>query len=178
MGEFVHSAILCTPYYPWKKSHSRHHSYHNHIKKDYSHFWFIREKKHKIFKYPMNRVFYAIRTIIPLFAWPIYLIGIPDGGHYILYGRLWKNESYREIACGYVSSIISLLSFFTIQYMLGDLFINFYIIPWFAYGWWLFTVTFLQHHYDDMKLYRDKWTFVSGAFETIDRDYGWLVNIL
>ena len=41
------------------------------------------------------------------------------------------------------------------------------------YGWWLFTVTFFQHHFDEMLLFRDgAWSYVRGAFETIDRTCG------
>ena len=40
IGEFCHSFILLTPYYPWKKSHYLHHCNHNHKDKDYSHKWY------------------------------------------------------------------------------------------------------------------------------------------
>jgi omega-3 fatty acid desaturase (delta-15 desaturase) len=45
--------------------------------------------------------------------------------------------------------------------------------PWLVMSFWLFMVTYLQHHSDDGKLYTDEsWTFQKGAFETVDRSYG------
>ena len=38
IGHITHGSIL-VPYYPWQLSHRRHHMYHNHIDKDYSHPW-------------------------------------------------------------------------------------------------------------------------------------------
>lgn len=38
VGHFTHGSIL-VPFYPWQLSHRRHHMYHNHIEKDYSHPW-------------------------------------------------------------------------------------------------------------------------------------------
>ena len=51
--------------------------------------------------------------------------------------------------------------------------------PWTVMGFWLFMVTYLQHHSDDGKVYTDDtFTFEKGAFETVDRDYGEGVNAL
>ena len=38
IGHITHGSIM-VPYYPWQLSHRRHHMYHNHIDKDYSHPW-------------------------------------------------------------------------------------------------------------------------------------------
>ena len=51
--------------------------------------------------------------------------------------------------------------------------------PWMVMGFWLFMVTYLQHHSEDGKLYTDDtFTFERGAFETVDRNYGKWVNRL
>ena len=43
---------------------------------------------------------------------------------------------------------------------------------------WLFTVTYLQHHSEDGKLYDDSsFDFARAAFETVDRDYGQIANL-
>jgi len=37
----------------------------------------------------------------------------------------------------------------------------------------LYTVTYLQHHSHDTKIYDDStWSYVTAAFETVDRTYG------
>ena len=153
--------------------------YHNHYKKDYSHFWCIIEEKQIVLKKTLRRIGYAGRYISMLFLWPIYLyLGIPDGGHLLLYGRLWENTEITEKIRGYMSSILSCCSFCVLLFTFKYKIITYYIIPWLFYGWWLFTVTFLQHHHTNIHLYDKKWTWVGGAFETIDRDYGSLINRL
>lgn len=55
----------------------------------------------------------------------------------------------------------------------------FYLGPWIMFGWWLMTVTYLQHHSPDTLVYGDEdWTFTNAAFETVDRTYGWGVDEL
>lgn len=47
------------------------------------------------------------------------------------------------------------------------------LIPWLGMSFWLFMVTYLQHHSEEGVLYTEEsWGFVKGAFETVDRDYG------
>merc|ERR1712113_210582 len=49
--------------------------------------------------------------------------------------------------------------------------------PWLVLSFWLFMVTYLQHHSDDGVLYTDDtWSFIEGAFQTVDRDYGKWIN--
>ena len=51
------------------------------------------------------------------------------------------------------------------------------MVPWLVTSFWLFMVTYLQHHSDDGVLYTDDtWSFTKGAFQTVDRDYGTWVN--
>lgn len=46
-------------------------------------------------------------------------------------------------------------------------------------SFWLYMVTYLQHHSDDGKLYTDDtFTFERGAFQTVDRRYGKWINRL
>lgn len=45
------------------------------------------------------------------------------------------------------------------------------------FGWWLFAVTYLQHHGPDTLAYDDSdWKFVEAAFETVDRHFGWGID--
>ena len=47
------------------------------------------------------------------------------------------------------------------------------------FGWWLVTVTYLQHHGPDTVAYDAKtWKYVDAAFQTIDRKFGFGVDQL
>jgi len=169
VGEFGNSICLCTPFYCWKLSHTRHHQYHHHIDKDYSYQW-IPESEHKNHNY----LAYALRELLPFIGWPMYLfVGQPDGGHLILYGRNVEGRSWPSYLRMWMSAIITMCSMFTIGYKLGWDAITVYVGPWIWYGWWLVTVTYLQHHDDDTKVFTDEtWNFKRAAFETRDRTYG------
>ena len=215
MGEAAHSFFLCTPFDAWRRSHHRHHSFHNHFIEDYSHMWFYKSELDKpgSTTTPITLsayLHYLGRAITPLVNWPLYLyVGRPDGGHLFLYGRLWKDAKWGELARGYVSSAVTLASMYFWYTALSPShnFVACYVMPWVWYGWWLFTVTYFQHHFDEMvlferastqknstfvqslpqyrtpafaicpKLYSNlveqgAWSYVRGAFETIDRTFG------
>lgn len=84
IGHITHSSIL-VPYYPWQLSHRRHHLYHNHAVKDYSHPWYTEERMQD----PNEQLYRTmhqlplLRSSFPLYGWFIYLIGKPDGSHFI-----------------------------------------------------------------------------------------------
>ena len=175
VGEFVNSFLLLTPWYSWKSSHHLHHLHHNHFKNDFSHVWFISSKKNSVMRYPINRYLYLIRLIQPFLAWPIYLyFGQPDGGHLLLFGRLWKDKSMKEITRAYVSSIIVICSAYLHMKYIGLI----YLLPWIWYGWWLFSVTYLQHHHEGQIVYDKEWNYFDGAMQTIDRTYGYPIDNL
>merc|ERR1711997_1126365 len=53
----------------------------------------------------------------------------------------------------------------------------YYLIPYLIVNHWLVTITFLQHK--DWNIHRyapSEWTWLRGAFGTIDRDYGVFLN--
>jgi acyl-lipid omega-3 desaturase len=106
------------------------------------------------------------------------LLGVPDGGHVYFYGRLWEEESFKEKVKASVSVVISMLTAGTLWASMGTAdFVVVCMIPWLILSLWLFTVTYLQHHSEDGRLYTDDtWTFTKGAFQTVDRNYGKYVN--
>lgn len=172
MGDIIHSLFLSTPYYSWKLSHLQHHLHHNHNKKDFSFSWVNNKKKNRI----KNKLIYKMRLLGPIIGWPLYIFaGIPDGGHFIQFGRMWKNVSNYD---KYRSCLSSLIVFFSVTvsiYLIG--FVNYfhvYIIPWVFHGWWLVTITYLHHHSNDTSVFTEKdWSYIKGAFETVDRKYGY-----
>ena len=177
VGEIAHSVVCLTPFQPWAKSHQRHHLNHNHISKDYSHQWMIREDEDElpgIFKFLI-----ATRNIQLPFLYLVYLLfGFPDGGHVFFYGKLWDGEPMKEKLRGALSVAVSMATAGTLWMNMGTAdFTVVCMVPWLVTSFWLFMVTYLQHHSDDGKLYTDDtWDFTRGAFETVDRDYGKWVN--
>merc|ERR1719491_1913178 len=87
VGEISHSMICLTPFVPWALSHRLHHLNHNHLEKDFSHQWFIREDADQL--HPLIKLSYYTRNLqIPLLYFIYLFLGIPDGGHVLFYGRM------------------------------------------------------------------------------------------
>lgn len=174
-GEICHSVILLTPFYAWRLSHLYHHRFHNHRKKDYS-FPRVPDQSYvSLKKYPAVYFFYKTRFVIPFYSWFSYLyLGLSDGGHLFQFGRLWKQVSAKQKRKALTSSFITLLALVGWILLLGWKFLLVYMLSWAVFGFFLFTVTYLQHHHEQAKIYEDEqWDFTLAAFETIDRKYGW-----
>lgn len=80
-----------------------------------------------------------------------------------------------------VSTAVCLLYAATAYHLAGDFsnFAFYYLAPLSVFGWWIVTVTYLQHHGPDTIVYDDSnWKFVLAAFETIDRKYGYGIDDL
>ena len=177
VGEISHSIFCLTPFIPWQKSHLQHHLNHNHLTRDYSHQWFIREEQDDL--HPIFKLSYKTRNVqLPILYLVYLLFGIPDGGHVYFYGRLWEKESMQEKIRAAGSVVLSLTTALSLWHTMGTA--DFAVVcmaPWLVLSFWLFMVTYLQHHSDDGNLYTDDtWTFTRGAFETVDRDYGKWIN--
>jgi acyl-lipid omega-3 desaturase len=173
VGEIAHSVVCLTPFVPWQLSHRKHHLNHNHLTRDYSHQWFIREEFDD--KPDWMKMSYKTRNVqLPILYLVYLLFGIPDGGHVFLYGKMWEGESEQLKIRGALSAVISMLTAGSLWATMGTA--NFAVVcfvPWLVMSFWLFMVTYLQHHSDDGKLYTDdSWSFQKGAFETVDRSYG------
>jgi omega-3 fatty acid desaturase (delta-15 desaturase) len=177
VGEISHSIFCLTPFVPWKKSHLKHHLNHNHLTRDYSHQWFIREEKDelpKVFQWS-----YLTRNVqLPILYLVYLLAGVPDGGHVFFYGKMWEGEPMKEKLRGAASVAVSMTTALSLWMTMGTA--DFAVVcfaPWLVLSFWLFMVTYLQHHSDDGVLYTDDtWSFTKGAFETVDRDYGKWIN--
>ena len=173
VGHFTHGFRL-VPYWPWALSHHHHHIGHNHVENDFSHFWCTPELRSKM--NILGRLI-AESNLVLLLLTPInfalYLYpGFGDGTHLFPWGDLWKRTSggMRERLRGVASSVVVfLISGALYQFGLGWA----YFGPWFVYNSWLFIVTYMQHHRSDALVYGDEsWTFVKGAFQTVDRVMG------
>ena len=177
VGEIAHSMICLTPFVPWSKSHLKHHMNHNHLERDYSHQWVIKEELDNL--PPFIKVAYETRILqLPILYLAYLLFGVPDGGHVFFYGRMWEQESMKAKLDAALSVIVSMATAGTLWMNMGTA--DFAVVcigPWVVLSFWLFMVTYLQHHSEDGKLYTDDtWSFERGAFETVDRNYGKWIN--
>lgn len=168
----VTHGFISVPYFPWRLSHFRHHQFHNHVTKDYSHPWS-----------PGEPVEHHSRWLIPFVGWQMYLMGVYDGSHWVpvRVGRLFENASFKE-AWQCVLSTAVVLGYWALLFnVLGGAraFAFFYLAPLAVFSWWIWTVTYLQHHEEDTAVYDDStWTYGYAAFETVDRTYGKGIELL
>lgn len=93
---------------------------------------------------------------------------------------MWEGESNKRKLDGLVSAVVSVATAATLWHNMGTAdFTVVCMVPWCVMGFWVFMVTYLQHHSEDVKLYTDDtFTFEKGAFETVDRNYGKWLNRL
>lgn len=186
VGHVAHGSIL-VPYHPWQLSHRRHHMYHNHVDKDYSHPWYTPERLQRPDE-GLARMMHSdskswLRSLFPFYGWHIYLYGMPDGSHYFPFTsqRMWRGSDLKDrMKCILSTGVVALYTalFYT---FFGDMstFAFYYLGPYVFFGWWLVTVTYLQHHDHDTIVYGDHdWKFVESAFETVDRRFGFGIDSL
>ena len=107
---------------------------------------------------------------------------MPDGSHFIPSKgeRLWKETPRKEFVKCAISSgvVISMLASIYLFFGGNLQAIAFYYgAPWVMFGWWLVTVTYFQHHEPNTLVYDDSnWNYVTAAFETVDRKFGFGID--
>jgi len=105
----------------------------------------------------------------------VYLIGgICDGSHFNPMSRLFADTQDR-INCAISSSTVIAWCVMLYTALDGDWYklVMMYCGPLSIMNMWLIVVTYLQHHDEETLAYDDgEWSFLRGAFETIDRKYG------
>jgi len=183
LGHVMHASIL-VPFYPWQLSHRRHHMYHNHVDKDYSYAWVTPEQEAKK---PVVMTFFhnspLLSFFLPFYGWFLYLLGFGDGCHWLPVptDRLWRETPVVEYWKCLLSTATVIASFCAQYAFYGDLntMALYFLAPLVMAGWWLVTVTYLQHHNEHSIVYDDEdWKFAEAAFETVDRKYGYGIDDL
>jgi fatty acid desaturase len=103
------------------------------------------------------------------FLYLVYLLpGIPDGSHFVFWpgcgGRMWEKVGKKELRrCG-MSSALSVFTATALFSVLGPhAFAMSILAPWLVLSFWLFMVTYLQHHSNEGKLYARERRFCSCA---------------
>jgi len=198
VGYVLHS-ILLAPYQSWQRSHAIHHAKTNHLTQGETHvpkvgskprIW---EKASKALgaRTPVAIVRTAVRLLL---GWPAYIFFGASGGP--AYGRTshvwpWKpfNQGEKELFPGKfknkvlqadVGIIATLAALFFWGKALGWASVcAMYVGPLTIANAWLVLYTWLQHtdidvpHFDN-----DAWDWGRGAFMTIDRPYGPVLDLI
>eukprot|EP00981_Chlorochromonas_danica_P009733 scaffold2801_cov161-Ochromonas_danica.AAC.13 len=182
IGHITHGSLL-VPYYPWQLSHRRHHMYHNHIDKDYSYAWVTPDmmEKDKFMQFFHNTP--VVSFFLPFVGWFGYLLGMGDGNHFVPIEsqRLWKNTPKIEFKKCLISAAVCGVYAVANYFLFGSLkaMAFYYLAPLVMFGWWLVTVTYLQHHHEDSVVYDDHdWKFTEAGLETVDRKFGFGIDKL
>ncbi len=202
VGYTLHSLLL-VPYFSWQRSHAVHHRFTNNITKGETHVPIVidgdgvREKKGgrneiNISK-SLGKTKYGIMQLILhlIFGWPAYLLTGSTGG--IEYGtsnhfwpkkpfsnKLWLSKWSKKVWLSDIGVVITLIILIKLSSIFGIVpLIAFYFGPLLIVNCWLVIYTWLHHTETDVPhLSNSEFTFIRGAFLTIDRPYGQIINFL
>ncbi|MEM7092570.1 MAG: fatty acid desaturase [Actinomycetota bacterium] len=194
---FLFHTVLLVPYFSWQRSHAIHHAKTNHLTEGESHVPVRADRgsgqlalrRHRTMG-PRRYGWYNL-VIHLLLGWPIYLLtgAVPsDGGgktnHFWPWSpfnpRLFPRRMVGRVvisALG-VIAVIAALAWWTI--VAGPaIVVALYVGPYLVTNAWLVVYTWLHHtNPDTPHLDGGQWTFVDGAFCSIDRPYPQVVDVL
>mmetsp|Transcript_2654 Transcript_2654/g.4775 ORF Transcript_2654/g.4775 Transcript_2654/m.4775 type:complete len:390 (+) Transcript_2654:283-1452(+) len=185
VGYVLHSLLL-VPYFSWQRSHAVHHSRTNHMTEGETHVPEPVEGSGKA-KLDLNAwigedafaVFNLFNHLV--IGWPAYLLVGATGGpvrgftnHFVptsdsLFPGHWKTK----VLLSDIGVTATLLSLYLWSKVVGSSTVfAIYWLPYLTVNMWLVLYTWLQHTDVDVPHYGpDEWTWVKGAFATIDRPY-------
>jgi omega-6 fatty acid desaturase (delta-12 desaturase) len=195
VGYALHTALL-VPYFSWQRSHAIHHSRTNHTTDGETHVPYQYDKKGEGKTKLMAKVggpYAVVRLFTHLvFGWPAYLLFGATGGtsrgttnHFIptkpfsdalFEANVWKKKVWLSDV-GIVAMCAALWQWASVagaaQVALC------YALPLAFTNIWLVLYTWLQHTDTDVPHFEEKdWTYIKGAFMTIDRPYGPIFDFL
>jgi fatty acid desaturase len=196
IGYCLHSCLL-VPYFSWQRSHAVHHARTNHLDLDETHVP-LRDttpggKAWQRWQEMFGDEAFAVVVIVLRFlvGWPLYLLTGVTGGpargvtnHFwpawpfseALFpgawrGKVWLSDIGVVAMLGLLGWWASSAGFFPV--------LAIYVGPYLVVNMWLVLYTWLQHNDVDVPHFDDEdWTWVKGAFMTVDRPYGVLLDFL
>ncbi len=196
VGFVLHSALL-VPYFSWQRSHAVHHSHTNDLNEGETHVPARvdqpRGQRELRMRNRLGSVAYPLLVIVRtlLLGWPAYLVsGVTGGDRWGRTNHFWPVNPFRTelfpprwharvwaSAAGVLTAIGALVA---LSMWIGPVAVLLlYVGPYLVANAWLVAYTWLQHTDVDVPHYGDSdWTWVRGAFQTIDRPYGRLVDLL
>ncbi len=202
IGYLLHSLLL-VPYFSWQRSHAVHHRFTNNVTNGETHVPLvvygngITEKvggeKELAFSSSIGKRNYGLLQLILhlIFGWPAYLLTGSTGG--IKYGTsnhfwptkpfsnaLWPSIWTRKV---WISDIGVVLTILGLIYLISNYgifpIIGIYFGPLLIVNCWLVIYTWLHHTDSDVPhLSNSEFSFMRGAFLSIDRPYGKILNFL
>lgn len=188
---YIYHSVLLVPYFSWQRSHAVHHARTNHLTEGETHCPYTAESRPGMVNNAVlgaiGRTGFAVVQLVThlLVGWPAYILWGATGGpsrgvtnHFwptapfseALWPGTWKSKVLKS-DIGIVATVAALVywgmqtSFTTVAAL--------YIAPYLVTNAWLVLYTWLQHTDVDIPHYDGSdWSFVRGAFLTVDRPYG------
>jgi len=189
VGCILHTVLL-VPYWSWKYTHAQHHANTNSMEHDsvfVPHTDLTVNFRSKFDSSILGRLWGIFKMVT--IGWLVYIWfnyassrvhATTWNSHFNPFCALWRN---RTQCIGVIASDAALVVWVYVLYRLTLHFgvlamIAHYFVPYLWVNFWLVTITYLQHtDWVVPKYYDDKWTWMRGAFGTVDRNYG-IFNIL
>ena len=202
IGYLLHS-ILLVPYFSWQRSHSIHHRFTNHITDGETHVPVvingngISEKvgghDELALSSALGKTKYGLMQLLLHlgFGWPAYLLTGSTGGP--RYGtsnhfwprkpfstKLWTSSWAKKVWISDLGIVLVLAGLFILGFKYGIApLLAMYLGPLLIVNCWLVIYTWLHHTDTDVPhLSNSDFSFMRGAFLSIDRPYGRLFDFL
>ena len=196
VGYILHSALL-VPYFSWQRTHAIHHARTNHMSEGETHVPDVEGSAggqlSRTFKRVLGEPAFAVTRMVSylVFGWPVYLMtGASGGPKYGVSNHFWPFKPFSDkLFPGKwkqkvlwsdvgVLAMLGLLGFWAKSAGIWTV-LAVYGGPYIVVNVWLVLYTWLQHtdvdipHFDE-----DNWSFIKGAFHTVDRPYGPVFDFL
>lgn len=196
LGYALHSSLL-VPYFSWQRSHAIHHGKTNHLIKGETHVpkrnttsSGARTLAARRKLGPNTHGVFTIASRLGL-GWPLYLLfGITGGAERGVTNHFWPSRPFsqalfpdrwkRKVRRSSVGVLVTLavLIYWAVAGSAMQM-LALYLGPYLIVNGWLVTYTWLQHTDTDVPHYgEDDWSFVRGAFCSVDRPYGPIADFL
>lgn len=197
IGFTLHSALL-VPYFSWQRSHALHHARTNHLEQGET-FVPVRGDTAAGRAWAAWRRFFGdeafavvMMLVRFLIGWPLYLTtGASGGPKYGMTNHFWPGKPFSAamfpgkwrlkvwLSSLGVLTTLGILGWWA--YAAGSIMpvLALYFGPYLVVNFWLVLYTWLQHTDVDVPHFGDdEWSWVLGAFMTVDRPYGPLFDFL